>query len=192
MKTNTVAMKYAITISALLLLISCTEKTTKTVVTVDAKNLAAENDSLRKVIDSLRRPEAFTADTLAQHAANPSGKNPVTLQWISWAAPGEATLDYLPDGSYQISGSQATEDRQYLNIMGVIKRVSDRELEFDGTVETKVTFNNGGKPCIKTGKQRFVRSGNRKYYRMQDKENCGGGNVVDYIDIYPGTSGLLR
>ena len=185
-------MKYAAIILFLLLLSGCQEKTTKTVIGTDNKNLIAENDSLRKVIDSLRRPEAFTADTLARNAANPSGKNPVTLQWISWAEPGEATLDYLPDGSYQISGSQATEDRQYLNIMGVIKRVSERELEFDGTVETKVNFNNGGKPCIKTGKQRFIRSGNRKYYRMRDMENCGGGNVVDYVDIYPGTSGLLR
>ncbi|CAM3451712.1 hypothetical protein FLLO111716_11345 [Flavobacterium longum] len=172
---------------------ACTEKTSKTIIaTSDDASLRRENDSLRKVIDSLRRPEAFTDDTLAKNAANPSGKNPVTLQWISWSAPGEATLDYLPDGSYQISGSQATEDRQYLNIMGVIRRVSDRELEFDGTVETKVNFNNGGKPCIKTGKQKFIRSGNRKYYRLQNMENCGGGNVVDYVDIYPGTSGLLR
>lgn len=185
-------MKHAIPIFIFLLLAACSKKTTKTVTLSDNPTLVAENDSLRKVIDSLRRPEAFTADTLARNAANPSGKNPVTLQWISWSAPGEATLDYLPDGSYQISGSQANENQEYLNIMGVIKRVSDRELEFDGTVETKVNFNNGGKPCIKTGKQKFVRSGNRKYYRMKDMENCSGGNVVDYVDIYPGTSGLLR
>ena len=176
-----------------MLLLACSEKTSKTeIVTTNNDSLQTENDSLKKVIDSLRRPEAFTADTLARNAASPSGKNPITLHWISWDKPGEATLEAMPDGSYQISGAQANENREYLNIMGVIRRISDRELEFDGTVETKVNMNNGGKPCIKTGKQLFVRTGTRKYYRMQDMENCEGGRLVDYIDIYPGTSGLLR
>src|SRR6476660_3847342 len=118
--TNT-TMKTFLTIIFAIAVLACTEKTTNTrVVTSNKDSLQTANDSLKKIIDSLRRPEAFTADTLARDAASPSGKNPITLQWISWAKPGEATLDALPDGSYQISGSQANDQREYLNIMGVI------------------------------------------------------------------------
>ena len=174
------------------LTLACTEKTSNTtIVTTNKDSLQTENDSLKKIIDSLRRRDALTADTLAQTDARPSGKHPITLHWISWDKPGEATLDALPDGSYQMSGAQANDDHEYLNITGVIRRVSDRALEFDGTVETRVNTNNDGKPCIKTGKQLFLLTGNRKYYRMQDMENCMGGRVVDYIDIYPGTSSLF-
>jgi len=186
-------MRYILPLIFAFSIVSCTQKTEKTVISNSNKDsLQTENDSLKKVIDTLRRPEVYTADTLAATAANARGKHPITLQWIGWNDPGEATLEPLSDGSYQIAGRQANDQREYLNITGVIKRVSDRELEFDGTVETHVNYNNGGRPCIKTGKQKFLRTGKRIYYRMQDMDNCEGGRVVDYIDIYPGTSGLMR
>lgn len=182
-------MKKLIPIIALLVLGSCQQREEIKVVT-DTENLKKQNDSLLKVVDSLRRPEAFTADTLAKNAASAEGKHPITLQWIGWDKPGEAVVVPIGNGWYQIAGSQANEERSYLNIQGTIRRISEKELEFNGSIETHTNYNNGGKPCIKTGLQRFTAKGNRKYYRLQNMENCMGGNVVDYVDIYPGTSGL--
>lgn len=119
-----------------------------------------------------------------------AGTHPISLQWIGWDRPGKATLTPDSAGWYGISGSQLNADREYLNIDGRIRRVSDKELEFIGTVETRTRVNNGGEPCIKKGKQRFFAKGARTYYRLQNMENCQGGNVLDYVDIYAGTSSL--
>ena len=61
---------------------------------------------------------------------------------------------------------------------------------FEGKIETRVAYNNHGEVCVKTGKQIFYGKGDRKYYRLQNMENCEGGRLVDYVDIYPGTSDL--
>jgi hypothetical protein len=165
--------------------------------------LSDENSRLRQENDSLRNLlPVTTTDTLVVPAASaPStplpakdsikaGTYPITLQWISWDKPGQASVTPLNDGWYNISGRQINNKKEYLKIEGKIKRVSEKELEFDGTVETFVQANNGGKPCIKKGLQHFTATGNRTYFRMQEMQNCEGGALVDYVDIYPGTGSL--
>jgi len=119
-----------------------------------------------------------------------AGVHPISLHWISWDKKGTAEVIPDQDGWYKISGSQLNEDREYLNIEGRIRRISAKELEFDGIVVTRVKMNNGGEPCIKKGLQRFYGKGSRTYYRLQNMENCSGGNLVDYVDIFPGSSSL--
>jgi len=119
-----------------------------------------------------------------------AGFHPISLHWIGWDKRGKAEVKPGTDGWYSISGSQTNADKEYLNIEGRIRRISEKELEFDGIVETRVLTNNGGEPCIKQGLQRFYGKGSRTYYRLQNMENCAGGNLVDYVDIYPGTSSL--
>ena len=118
------------------------------------------------------------------------GIHPISLQWISWEKKGEVAVVPLEDGWYSIKGSQSNAENDYLKIDGKIKRISEKELEFDGSIETKVSHIFDGKPCIKTGKQVFAAKGNRKYFRLQNMVNCEGGSLVDYVDIYPGTSSL--
>ncbi len=142
-----------------------------------------ETDTVKKEIPGTEIPKLVPNVPKA-------GVHPITLQWISWEKPGEATLIPDADGWYKISGSQLNESREYLNIEGKIKRISEKELEFEGTVETRTRINNGGEPCFKKGVQKFVASGERKFFRLQNMENCQGGNTLDYVDIYPGTSGL--
>lgn len=113
------------------------------------------------------------------------GKHNLSLQWISWEELGEAEIEYIGDNSYRIEGEQRSPDASdYLTIAGTLQAVSETELIFDGTVEHQIAHLNQGKPCVKTGKQTFKSTQNRKYWRMQDMQNCEGGAVTDYIDIY--------
>ena len=156
-------------------------------------NLKQENDSLREIINKDQRKK-ISLDTIEQMAdttksANSNfafaGQHSITLQWIGWNEPGVATIEKNPDGWYKISGSQYSKNKQdYLTISGRIKPVNLLELEFDGRIETKVEEINAGKPCLKTGKQTFKASSNKKYWRLQNMTNCEGNMVTDYIDIY--------
>jgi len=157
-----------------------------------------ENDSLKKILSTLQdttdRIEE-QIETIAQPAKNRTGKgrHPITLQWISWDKPGYVDVMPLEDGWYTILGSQTSDNgNDYLKIDGKIRRVSTKELEFNGTIETLVSSNNQGEVCVKEGKQIFLAKGNRKYFRLQNMTNCEGGMLVDYVDIYPGSSSLLN
>jgi hypothetical protein len=165
--------------------------------------LSDENSRLRQENDSLKNLlPAIVTDTIVVSApSSPSaplpardsikaGTYPITLQWISWDKPGQASVTPAGKIWYNISGRQINDKREYLNIEGRIRRISEKELEFEGTVETRTQDNNGGKPCIKKGTQRFLAKGNRTYFRMENMENCEGNNLVDYVDIYPGTGSL--
>lgn len=123
-------------------------------------------------------------------ATKRAGEHPISLQWIGWDKPGKAKVTPAGNGWYHISGQQKTNDRNYLKIDGKIRRLGEKELEFEGTVETRIETIYGGEPCIKEGTQRFFGKGTRTYFRLQNMENCEGGNLVDYVDIYPGTSSL--
>ena len=113
------------------------------------------------------------------------GKHSLSLQWISWEELGEADVKHLGDNKYSVSGEQRNpQNDDYLKIDGTLEAVSKTELIFNGTVETKSESVNNGEPCLKKGEQRFLSTQNRKYWRMQDMENCEGGMVLDYVDIY--------
>lgn len=158
-------------------------------------NLKRENDSLKRLLAQNEGPP-LKADTLSENSqpvdsssADPhklSGKHPLTLQWISWDFPGSALITEGEDGWYKISGQQIDRknSQNYLKIKGKIRPLTAKELEFEGTIETKVQTINAGKPCIRTGRKIFRATGTRKYWRLQDMINCEGGTVTDYVDIY--------
>lgn len=113
------------------------------------------------------------------------GTHNITLQWISWDHPGTVELSYGDDGRYKIVGGQKSrENDDYLKIDGYATFSTVKEFTFEGTVEYLVSHNNGGEACIKTGPLHFKASGQRKYWRMQEKTNCEGGMLTDYVDIY--------
>jgi len=113
------------------------------------------------------------------------GRHNLSLQWISWEKLGEVEIKYLEGNIYSIVGEQRNPNNSdYLTIKGTLEPVTETELIFDGTVEHQITYLNQGQPCVKEGKQTFKSTKNRKYWRMQDMQNCEGGGVTDYIDIY--------
>ncbi len=179
-------------------MLSCNDQSTdaklKEAQTAENERLEKENDSLRKLLPA----EPILPDTTAEYhppvseesLPEKAGIHPISLHWLGWDHPGKATVSPAGDGWYRISGKQQTSNFNYLKMDGKIRRLSEKELEFDGTIETRTETNYGGKPCIKTGLQRFFGKGDRTYFRLQNMENCMGESVVDYVDIYPGNSGL--
>lgn len=157
--------------------------------------LQKENDSLKNVLSQKRKKdfEISKKDAAIEKATKSNrrgGKHPITLQWIGWNNPGEATLEPLDDNWYSISGSQKNKYGDELKIEGKIRRLNEKKLEFEGVIFTKTSYNNNGEPCIKNGKQLFYAKGNRKYFRLQNMTNCEENMLLDYVDIYAGTSSL--
>ncbi len=113
------------------------------------------------------------------------GRHPLTLQWISWDKPGYVHIKPATGDWYSIEGEQkSATGNNYVRIEGKIKPVSQKELFFEGRIETLIESINGGKPCLKKGEQIFLSTKGRKYWRLQNMLNCEGNMVTDYVDIY--------
>lgn len=114
------------------------------------------------------------------------GKHNFTLQWISWDNPGKVTITKQTDSTYSVKGEQRSyDDSNFVSIDGVLKVINARELIFDGVIFTQVTHINEGKVCERKGTYHFLAKGTRRYWRLQEMDNCGGaGHATDYVDIY--------
>ena len=151
--------------------------------------LRQELDSLKDVINKSRRNTGgdtvlnLPEDVAGKQSGGFAGKHSITLQWISWEEPGGATIVPAENGWYTITGRQS-KNEDYLKITGRIKPVNERELEFEGEIETRVSHLNNGEPCLKTGKKQFKATGDRQYWRLQDMSNCESSSTLDYVDIY--------
>ena len=173
---------------ALLTAFSCskkTEQTSKPKVIKETIYVEKPVESTPSVGNDFNDETTPTEDEIAppqQSLPDLSGVHSLTLQWISWDKPG--TIKFVPIGKnlYKVTGKQQI-GKQYLTIEGEISQVSEKELSFDGTVKHSTTANANGKECVKKGPQTFLSTQNRKYWRMQEMQNCDGIGT-DYIDIY--------
>lgn len=178
------------------ILLSCNNGAKNDHLTADNARLQRENDSIKNIRPveqpaNQEKPQEEKSDKdAADAAALRAGFHPISLQWLGWDKAGRVEVKPAADGWYSITGGQFSAKTDYLKIEGKVKRLSEKELEFDGTIETKISTINGGESCIRKGPQRFFGKGSRTYFRLQQMENCEGGNLVDYVDIYPGTSSL--
>jgi hypothetical protein len=132
-------------------------------------------------------PAKEQADTDSNEISHPiqPGKHNFTLQWISWDKPGVVQVDFLEENKYQVKGEQkGAENGDFASIDGVLTFVGNKTFQFDGELISRVSFLNGGETCVKKGPLHFRATGTRKYWRLQEKDNCEEGNVVDYFDIY--------
>lgn len=111
------------------------------------------------------------------------GVHNFTLQWISWDQPGKVKIKKNSDGTYAVNGKQA-KGGDFVTIDGTLTVVSFSELVFKGKIETRYSGVNNGEVCVKDGSYHFLAKGNRKYWRLQEMDNCEGNNVVDYVDIF--------
>jgi hypothetical protein len=122
------------------------------------------------------------------------GKHAFSLQWLTKDAKGFGTaiVKKVGDNQFTIKGEQrqktGTPDAQknFITIEGTLKQLTPTELLFVGNITYRVNVNNNGQPCSKSGQQIFKATAttNNKLWRLQDKSNCGGGLIVDNIDLY--------
>jgi hypothetical protein len=111
------------------------------------------------------------------------GDHVFNLQWID-SPPGVAHVTEQAKGELQLEASQQNAKGDYASATGRITRVTTKTFEFEGTVTTKVSGNNGAKACVKTGHFTFRITGARKYWRLKEMTNCEGGGLVDYVDVF--------
>lgn len=117
----------------------------------------------------------------AQAKAALLGSHLLSLQWISWEEHGQATVRE-EQGALVLKGEQR-KGEDFLTVEGTITLVEARSFELDGTVVTRVSHINQGKPCTRSGKLTFAQTGKRKYWRLKQMDNpCEG--VTDYVDLY--------
>ena len=112
------------------------------------------------------------------------GKHLFSLHWISWQKFGSVNIKKINTKKYSIKGSQKDDRGNYVTIDGILIPVIKGKLTFKGEIVTKTSGNNHGEACIKNGTYTFLCSPDRKYWRLQEMENCEGRSLVDYVDIF--------
>ncbi len=154
-----------------------TASTTIVADTVVAPDTVLQNDKLvsSKVMDK---------DT--SKLPDISGMHNLTLQWISWDNPGKIKFTKTDEPNvYKISGEQKSAALGYVKVDGIAKMISPLQLEFDGTIAVNLSRNPTKETeCTKVGKQTFLSTKNRKYWRLQNMQSCYNNGTIDYVDIY--------
>lgn len=112
------------------------------------------------------------------------GQHGITLQWIGWENRGVIKVT-KEDNVLRVVGEQKGKENEtdFVRIDGTLEVINDKEIKFSGQIITKVSYNNGGEPCEKNGSYTFKKMGTRRYWRLQEMQNCDGV-VVDYVDLY--------
>jgi hypothetical protein len=111
------------------------------------------------------------------------GRHRISLQWISWDYFGAAIVTQS-GGVLSLKGEQKQRGgTDFVKVNGNITEINAKDFKFDGTIITRVSHINGGKPCTREGEMTFKITGTRKYWRLVEMDNpCEG--VTDYVDIF--------
>jgi len=174
-------MKTAAIIAGYLTLAACGGDTTKET----EKKVSEKVEEIKKVAEVSETPvkESSTEETksvLKQEEQDLLGTHQMRLQWID----GKGTCEFgEADGMLTISGKYE-KGGDFLSIDGKAQLPNAKELIVEGKIITKVSHLNGGKECVREGKYIFRSTKGRKYWRMQNMDNCEEGATVDYVDIY--------
>jgi len=169
----------------LLIFASCSESSQQKVDDAVSKSSDSLKSKLNKLNDTLREGARDVINKIPKVKVEIERTIPISLQWISFEeAKGSATIANEKDGWRTIKGEQNNTANEFLKIDGKIRRTDQFNVAFEGTIVTYIKSNNGGKPCEKTGKFNFLKKGDRPYYRLQQMENCAGGRLVDYVDLF--------
>lgn len=137
---------------------------------------------------SSRTRRAVATSNLTTLERKVVGKHMLSLQWISWEYFGTANITKQADGTLRCTGEQLSRGDDshigdYLKIDGTVRIVSALELEFTGTIRTKIWHINNGEEVVREGTFTFLSTQGRKYWRLQQMKNPAD-ECTDYIDIY--------
>lgn len=177
-------MKKIILGLAISLCLACSDSNQQKINETIDKTGDSLNSKLNKLNDTLKAAKERTIDKIPKVKIGVERTIPISLQWISFQNRGKAKLMKQEDDWYSIKGEHTNNDNEFLKIEGRIKRIDALKLQFEGTIITYIKSNNGGVPCEKKGNQVFSKKAGRDYYRLQNMENCAGGKLLDYVDLY--------
>jgi hypothetical protein len=105
----------------------------------------------------------------------------ITLQWISWDYRGRVRVGEAA-GRVHLSGTQAQRDGAgRLELDGDVVEIGPRSFTFRGRIAITDTPD-PDRECLRDGIFEFRITGQRRYWRLQQMEQCDG--LTDYVDIY--------
>lgn len=112
------------------------------------------------------------------------GTHRLTLQWLDNTPSGKVVVTKNAKGQLEMKGEQRKGEKDFVTIDGIITPIGEREFSFSGTIVTCANYINNGQVCEKKGNYTFKATGKRKFWRLQQMDNCEGNRVVDYVDVF--------
>ena len=105
----------------------------------------------------------------------------ITLQWISFEAPARGHVTVTQRGRFvHLRGSQRGGGGE-LTLDGDVLSIDARSFTFRGEISI-VGAPDATRNCLRDGTYEFRVTGKRRYWRLQQMEQCDG--LTDYVDIY--------
>lgn len=105
----------------------------------------------------------------------------ITLQWISWDYRGRVRVGEAA-GRVHLTGTQTQRDGAgRLELDGDVVEIGPRSFTFRGRIAITDTPD-PDRECLRDGTFEFRITGRRRYWRLQQMEQCDG--LTDYVDIY--------
>ena len=109
------------------------------------------------------------------------GNSGVTLQWIGWEHRGRVRVSER-DGLVHLSGAQSARGGPgRLTLEGDVLEIGASSFTFRGRIAISDTPD-AGRDCVRDGTYEFRVTQRRRYWRLQQMEQCDG--LTDYVDIY--------
>lgn len=110
------------------------------------------------------------------------GNTGMSLQWISWEPRARGEVRVIERGGVvHLSGSQAARGAGRVTLEGDVLAIGPREFTLRGRIVI-TDAPDPGRECVRDGTYMFRATGTRRYWRLQQMEQCDG--LTDYVDIY--------
>jgi hypothetical protein len=105
----------------------------------------------------------------------------ISLQWISWDHRGRLRVGEAAGRVHLSGGQSAAGGAGRLQLEGDVVEISGDRFTFRGRIAITDTPD-PGRNCVREGTYEFRITGRRRYWRLQQMEQCDG--LTDYVDIY--------
>jgi hypothetical protein len=105
----------------------------------------------------------------------------ITLQWISWDYRGRLAVSEVGGRIHLSGGQRARRGAGRLELDGDVIAIDATSLTFRGRILI-ADAPDPGRECNRLGTFQFRITGHRRYWRLQQMEQCDG--LTDYVDIY--------
>ena len=105
----------------------------------------------------------------------------ITLQWISWDYRGRVRVSETAGRVHLSAAQRARGGGGRLDLDGDVVEIGRASFTFRGRIAITDTPD-PGRNCLRDGTYEFRITQNRRYWRLQQMEQCDG--LTDYVDIY--------